>query len=67
MKVRFVVRQYNWAEHREDLYCPGATLSASRAIDFLALKMGLETCEANGADAVFHARRNGGGTFARVP
>ena len=46
MKVRFVGREYKWAEHSEDLFPLGATHSASRAIDFLALKMGLETFEA---------------------
>ena len=51
MKVRFVGREYRWAEHREDMFSPGATHSASRVIDFLALKMGLETFEADAVDA----------------
>ena len=34
MKVRFVGREYKWAEHREDFFSPGATHSASRAVDF---------------------------------
>ena len=55
MKVRFVVREYKWAEHREDLFSPGATHSASRVIDFLALKMGLETFEADAVDAYYQA------------
>ena len=42
MKVRFVGREYKWAEHREDFFSSGATPSASRVMDFLALKMGLE-------------------------
>ena len=54
MKVRFVGREYKWAEHREDLFSPGATHSAGRIIDFLALKMGLETFE---ADAVTRTSR----------
>ena len=51
MKVRFVGREYKWAEHREDLFSPGATHSASRVIDFLALKTGLETFEADAVNA----------------
>ena len=51
MKIRFVEREYKWAEHREDMFSPGATHSASRVIDFLALKMGLETFEADAMDA----------------
>ena len=52
MKVRFDGREYKQTQHREDLFSPGATHSASRVIDFLALKM----------DAYF--RRSGGGTYA---
>ena len=48
-------REYKWAEHREDLFSPGATHSASRVIDFLALKMGLETFEADAVDAYYQA------------
>ena len=55
MKVRFVGREYKWAEHREDLFSPGATQSASHVIDFLALKMGLETFEADAVDACYQA------------
>ena len=55
MKVRLVGREYKWAEHREDLFSPGATHSASRVIDFLALKMGLETFEADVVDAYCQA------------
>ena len=55
MKVRFVGREYMWAEHREDLFSPGTTHSASRVIDFLALKMGLETFEADAVDAYCRA------------
>ena len=51
MKVRFVGRKYKWAEHREDLFSPGATHSASLVIDFLAFKMGLDTFEADAVDA----------------
>ena len=53
MKVRFVGREYMWAEHREDLFSPGVTNSVSRVIDFLALKMGLETFEADAVDAYY--------------
>ena len=55
MKVRFVGRQYNWAEHRDDLISFGATQSASLVTDFLALKMGLATFEADAVDAYFQA------------
>ena len=55
MKVRFVGRAYTWAEHREDLFSTGTTHSASRVIDFLALKMGLETFEADAVDAFYQA------------
>ena len=55
MKVRFVGRQYNWAEHRDDLISFGATQSASLVTDFLALKMGLDTFEADAVDAYFQA------------
>ena len=55
MKVRFVGREYKWAEHREDIFSLGATLSASRVIDFLALKMGLETFEVDAVDAHYQA------------
>ena len=53
MEMRFVGREYKWAEHREDLFSPGATHSASRVIDFLALKMGWETFEADAVDAYY--------------
>ena len=33
-EVRFVGREYKWAEHREDLFSPGARHSVSRVIDF---------------------------------
>ena len=46
-KMKVVGREYKWAEHREDLFSPGATHSASRVVDFLELKMGLETFEAD--------------------
>ena len=39
----------------EDLFSPGATHSASRVTDFLALKMGLETFEADAVDAYYQA------------
>ena len=55
MKVRFVGREDKWAEHREDLFSFGATHSASRVTDFLALKMGLETFEADAVDAYYQA------------
>ena len=42
MKVRFVAREYKWAEHREDLFSLGATRSDGRAIDFIALKLVFE-------------------------
>ena len=44
--VRFVGRDCAWAEHREDLFSLGATHSAGRVTDCLALKLGLETFEA---------------------
>ena len=50
--VRFVGRENKWAEHRED-FSPGATHSASRVIDFLALKMGLETFEADAVESYY--------------
>ena len=54
--MRFVVgREHNWAEHREDLFSPRATQSANRVIDFLALKMGLETFESYAVDAYYQA------------
>ena len=46
---------YKWAEYREDLFSPGATQSAGRMIDFVALKMGLETFEADAVDAYYQA------------
>ena len=55
MKVRFVGREYKWAEHREDLFSSGATHAAGRMVDFLALKMGLETFEADAVDAYYQA------------
>ena len=55
MKVRFFGREYIWAERREDLFSPGATHAASRVIDFLALKMGLEKFEADAVDAYYQA------------
>ena len=55
MKFRIDGREYEWAEHREDLFFPGATHSASRVIDFQALKMGLETFEADAVDACCQA------------
>ena len=50
MMVRFVGREYKWAEHREGLFSPGATHSADRVIDFLASKKGFETFEADAVD-----------------
>ena len=35
-EVRFVGREYKWAEHRQDCFFPEATHSASRVTDFLA-------------------------------
>ena len=70
MKVRFVGREYKLAEHRKDLFSSGATRSAGRLIDFLALKMGLETFEAHAVGEhyqAFSVRRGGGGTSAGVP
>ena len=55
MKVRFAGRKYKWAEHREDLFSPGATQSAGRVKDFLPLKMGLETFAADVVDAYCQA------------
>ena len=55
MKVRFVAREYKWAEHRDDLFPPSATHSAGRVIDFTALKLGLETFEADAVDAYYQA------------
>ena len=55
MKVRFVGREYKWAEYREDLFFCWTTHSASRVIDFLALKTGLETSEADAVDAHYQA------------
>ena len=46
--VRF---EYKWAKHRQDLFSPGATHSAGHAIDIIALKLGLETFEADAVDA----------------
>ena len=51
MKVRFVGREYKWAEHREDSLSRGATHPAGRIMDFLALKLGWETLEAGAVDA----------------
>ena len=51
MKVRRVAREYTWAEHTESVFSPRATRSAGRVIDFMALKMGLETFEAGAVDA----------------
>ena len=55
IKVRFVDREFKWAKHREDLFSPGATHSAGRTTDFLALKMGFETLEADAVDAYYKA------------
>ncbi len=55
MKARFVGREYKRAEHREDLFSPGATQSASRVMEFLAWKLGLETFEADAVDAYCQA------------
>ena len=46
MKVRFVARKYEW-----DVFSPGATYSAGKVIEFIALKLGLETFLANAVDA----------------
>ena len=51
MKVRFVGREHKWAEHRGDSFSPGAIHFAGRVINFLALKLGLETFEADAVDA----------------
>ena len=58
MKVRFVGREYKWADHREDLSSPGATHSAGRMIDFLVWKTGLETFEADAVDACYQAPKH---------
>ena len=55
MKIRFVGPEYKWVEHREDLFSLGATHSAGREIDFLALKMEFETFEAGGVGAYYQA------------
>ena len=55
MKVGFVGREYMGAEHREDLFSSGATHSAGRVMDFLALKMDLGTFETDAVDAFCQA------------
>ena len=50
MMVQFVAREYKWAEHREDFFSRGATHSAGRATDFIAVNLGLETFEADIVD-----------------
>ena len=53
MKDRFVGREHKQTEHREDLVSSGATHSVSRVIDFFALKMDLETFEADAVDTYY--------------
>ena len=67
MKVRFVGREYKWAEHREDLFSPGAKHSAGRMKDFLALKMDLETLEADTCTARLQSTSRWWWSRRRVP
>ena len=55
MKVRFVVREYNWAEHHEDLFSLDATHSAGPEVDFIALKLVFDLFEADAVDVYNHA------------
>ena len=54
----FLAREYKWAVHRVDLFSPEATHSAGRVIDFIALKLGLETFEADAVDPYCQASEN---------
>ena len=51
MIVQFVGQEHKWAEHRKDLFSPGATPPLRHVKDFSAWKMGLETFEADAVDA----------------
>ena len=49
---------------REDLFSHGATHSAGRVLDFTALKLGLETLEADAVDVFSQAPEHGRGAGA---
>ena len=55
MKVRLVAQEYKWVGHRENFFSPGATHSTEKGIALLALKLGLDTFEADAVDAYFPA------------
>ena len=46
-----MARERKWVEDREDLLSMDATHEAGRVIDSIALKLGLETFEAEAVDA----------------
>ena len=58
VKARFVARECMWPEHREDLFSPWATHSATRVIDFTALKLSMKTLEVDAVDPHFQAREH---------
>ena len=58
MKVRFVGRKCKWAEHREVLFSPGATLQSDEIIGilkvlfrYLGIGTRLATCSVNWMEA----------------
>ena len=55
IEVRLWHARYRWAEHREGLVSPGARNSAGRVIDFIVLKLGSKTFEADAVDAYYQA------------
>ena len=55
IKVRFVAREYKWAERREDMFSVEATRSAGRGVDLIALKWRLETYETDAVNAYYQA------------
>ena len=54
MMVRCVARECMWLKHRSD-FSPGTTRSAGRVIAFTALKLGLETFDADDVDVGYQA------------
>ena len=54
-KVRFVGREYKWAEFREDLFAPGAAYCTGRIVDLMALKLEVPTFTLDCTDAYHQA------------
>ena len=54
VKARFCAREFRWKELRDDLYCPDASFSTGRLVDFVAQKMVWCTFVLDGTSAFLH-------------